>query len=239
MKFKQLYLLLSFVLLIVFFTNVIEVKAMDTGFSTEDLSEETKTTFVSNINISSLKAEPEKRGILCFDVNEQGMIAVGQKGTQGKEVCVYTSQGEFLYGYAFNCNQSFGVEWDEQHVNIYFVRSDVIISLDSDGNILDIKAVQDTIDNNTYRNSLLYSTTRLVGDNTYLIRNDMGIFNWIASSYSQIITIDAMGTECIIYDVNSMQLANMIVTTGIVCVFVFVAMAVIVWQFIKLRRKAR
>ena len=86
---------------------------------------------------------------------------------------------------------------------------------------------------------MLYSTTRLVGDNTYLIRNDMGIFNWIASSYSQIITIDAMGTECIIYDVNSMQLANMIVTTGIVCVFVFVAMAVIVWQFIKLRRKAR
>ncbi len=239
MKFKQLYLLLSFVLLIVFFTNVIEVKAMDTGFSTEDLSEETKTTFVSNINISSLKAKPEKRGILCFDVNEQGMIAVGQKGAQGKEVCVYTSQGEFLYGYAFNCNQSFGVEWDEQHVNIYFVRSDVIISLDSDGNILDIKAVQDTIDNNTYRNSLLYSTTRLVGDNTYLIRNDMGIFNWIASSYSQIITIDAMGTECIIYDVNSMQLANMIVTTGIVCVFVFVAMAVIVWQFIKLWRKAR
>lgn len=238
MKFKQLYLLLSFVLLIVFFTNVIEVKAMDTGFSTEDLSEETKTTFVSNINISSLKAEPEKREILCFDVNEQGMIAVGQKGAQGKEVCVYTSQGEFLYGYAFNCNQSFGVEWDEQHVNIYFVRSDVIISLDSDGNILDIKAVQDTIDNNTYRNSLLYSTTRLVGDNTYLIRNDMGIFNWIASSYSQIITIDAMGTECIIYDVNSMQLANMIVTTGIVCVFVFVAMAVIVWQFIKLWRKA-
>ncbi len=236
MKLKQIYLLLPFVLLIVFFTSVIEVEAMNTGFSTEELSEETKTSFVSNINISPLKAEPVKRGVLCFDVNEQGMIAVGQKGSQGKEICVYTPQGEFLYGYAFNCSQSFGVEWDKQHINIYFVRSDVIISLDSDGNILDIKASQDTIDNNTYRNSLLYSTNRTVGDTTYLIRNDMGMFNWLASSYSQIITIDAMGTECIIYDVNSMQLANMIVTISIVCVFVFVAIAVIAWQFIKLRR---
>lgn len=236
MKLKRIYLLLSFVLLIVFSTNVIEVNAMNTGLSTEELPEETKTTFVSNINVSPLRAEPEKRGVLCFDVNEQGMIAVGQKGSQGKEICVYTSQGEFLYGYTFNCTQSFGVEWDEQHVNIYFIRSDVIISLDSDGNILDIKSVQDTIDNNSYRNLLLYSTNRTVGNTTYLIRNDMGIFNWFALSFSQIVTIDATGTESIIYDVNSIQLTKMIETISLICVFVFVAIAVVVWQFIKLRR---
>lgn len=164
------------------------------------------------------------------------MIAIGQTGSQDKEICVYTSQGEFLYGYTFNCSQSFCVEWDGQHVNIYFIRSDVIISLDSDGNILDIKAVQDTIDNNSYRNSLLYSTTRTVGNTTYLIRNDMGIFNWIAMSYSQIVTIDATGSESIIYDVNSMQLTKTIVTISLICVFVFVAVAVVIWQFIKLRR---
>ena len=236
MKLKQIYLCISFVLLIVISTNAIEVNAMNTGFSTEELSEETKTTFVSSINVSPLSDEPEKKGVLCFAVNEQGMIAVGQNDSQCKEICVYTSQGEFLYGYTFNCNQSFCVEWDEQHVNIYFIRSDVIISLDSDGNILDIKAAQDTIDNNTYRNSLLYSTTRTVGDTTYLIRNDMGIFNWIATSYSQIITIDATGTESIIYDVNSMQLTKTIVTISLICVFVFVAVAVVIWQFIKLRR---
>ena len=164
------------------------------------------------------------------------MIAIGQKGPQGKEVCIYTPQGEFVYGYAFNCTQSFGVEWDEQHINIYFVRSDVIISLDSDGNILDIKRVQDTTDNNTYRNSLLYSTSRSSGDTTYIIKNDMGFFNWFASSYSQIITIDATGTECIIYDINPVQLTNVIVTIGIVCVLVLIAIVVVVWQFVKLRR---
>ena len=93
MKLKQKYLLLSFLLLIFSFINVIDVNAMNTGFLTEELSEEIKTTFVSNINISPLKEEPVKREVLCFDVNEQGMIAVGQKGSQKKEVCVYTPQG--------------------------------------------------------------------------------------------------------------------------------------------------
>lgn len=236
MNFKRIYLFLSLLLLIVFFTNAIEVNAMDTGFSTEEISEEKKTAFVSNINVSLLREEPEKSGILCFDVNEQGMIAVGNKDSQSKKICIYTSQGEFLYGYTFNCTQSFCVEWDEQHVNIYFIRSDVIISLDSDGNILDIKAVQDTIDNNSYRNSLLYSTTRTVGNTTYLIRNDMGILNWIAFSFSQIVAVDAAGTESVIYDVNSVQLAKMIVAVCFICAFAFVAVAVIARQFIKLRR---
>lgn len=236
MKFKLIYLLLSFVLLIVISTNAIEANAMNTGFSTEELSEETKNMFISNISISPLKAEPAKKDILCFDVNEQGMIAIGQKDSQRKEVCVYTSQGEFLYGYTFNCTQSFCVEWDEQYVNIYFVRSDVIISLDSDGNILDVKKTLDTIDNNSYINSLLFSTTRTVGNTTYLIRNDMGIFNWIAPSFSQIVTIDETGTESIIYDVNSMQFTKMIITTSFIFVFVLVAIAVIIGHFIKLRR---
>lgn len=236
MQLKRISQLFLFVLLIVFSTNAIEVNAMNTGFSTEKISEETKTTFVASINVSPLSAKVEKKGVLCFDVNEQGMIAVGQKGSQDNEICVYTSQGDFLYGYTFNCTQSFCVEWDEQYINIYFIRSDVIISLDSDGNILDVKIVQDTIDNNSYRNLLLYSTTRTVGNTTYLIRNDMGIFNWTASSFSQIVTIDATGTESIIYDVNSMQYTKTIVTISLICVFVLVAIAVVFWQFIKLRR---
>ena len=64
----------------------------------------------------------------------------------------------------------------------------------------------------------------------------MRLFNWIALSFSQIVAIDATGTESIIYDVNSMQLTKMIVTISLICVLVFVAVAVVIWQFIKLRR---
>ena len=83
---------------------------------------------------------------------------------------------------------------------------------------------------------LLLSFVLLIVISTNAIRNDMGIFNWIATSYSQIVTIDATGSESIIYDVNSMQLTKTIVTISLICVFVFVAVAVVIWQFIKLRR---
>ena len=232
LKHVSLYVLL---LLLVIFASTVEVNAMQTGFSTEELSEEAKTEFMSNINVLPISTEPGKKGVVCFDVNEQGMIAVGQRDSQAKRICVYNSRGEFLYGYAFDCSQGFLVEWDEINVNLYFLRSDVIISLDSCGNILDVRRVQNTIDNNSYRNSLLYSTTRSVDDITYLIRNDMGMLNWIAPSFSQIVTIDASGTEVVIYDVNSMQLTRMIIAVCFICVFVFVAVVVISRQFLKFR----
>lgn len=235
MKVKQCYL---FVLLFMFVivTNAIEVKAMNTGFTTEELTENDKKTFVSNVNISLLMVEPAKKGIQCFDVNEEGMVAIGQKGAHGKELCIYSADGTFLYGYTFNCAQSFGVEWDSECINIYFVRSDVVISVDSDGNILDIKEVQNTIENNTYENYLLYSTSRAIGDTRYLIRNDMGIFNWFALSYSQLITINTNGEESIIYDVSSAQFSNMVAVFVGVLVFACLVLAVVILQFNKLKR---
>ena len=238
MKMKQGCFFLLSVFIFVIFANVMKVNAMHTGFQTDELPSEEKNMFISNINILSIDEEPVKKTITCFDINSNQLIAIGQNTSDRKTICVYSNEGTFQYGYTFDCTGSFGVEWDEENLNIYFVRSDVIVSLDSDGNILDIKTVQDTIDNNSYSNLLLYSTTRTVANTTYLIRNDMGILNWIASSFSQIVTIDATGAESIIYDVNSMQLTKTIVTISLICAFVFVAVAVVIWQFIKLKHNA-
>lgn len=236
MKLKRSYLFLVSIFIFVLFANVVVTNAMNTRFSTEELSKNDQNTFASNIDILPLTVEPPKRGIQCFDVNEQGMIVVGQKGTHGKEICIYSSDGTFLYGYTFNCTGSFGVEWDEENLNICFVRSSVIVSVTPKGEISDISEVKNTIENNSHMNDLLYSNSRIVGGTKYLIKNDMGILNLFASSYSQLIVKDSTGAESIIYDVSSMQLSNMIVTISIVCVFVSVAIAAITWQFIKLRR---
>ena len=223
-------------LLLVFFTNALEVSALNTGFETKEMTEKEKETFFSNCSISSVKTPPTKGGIRCFDVNEDGLIAIGM-GFGEKTVCVYTSQGEFLYGYTFEGGQSFGVEWDGEYINIYFVRSDVIISLDSEGNVLDAKIVKNAKDNNTHRSTLLHSTKRTVHDTTYLIRNDMGVFNWIALSYSQVVVVDVNGVERIIYDVNSTQLVKTIVLFVFVLAFLSFATAVLVKHSIIARRR--
>ena len=126
-------------------------------------------------------------------------------------------------------------KWDKEYINIYFVRSDVIISLDSECKIIDIRRVQDTIANNTHRNYLLSSTCREIGDVTYQIRNDMGIFNWIALSYSQIVTVDSAGIETIIYDVNSNQFLIIVAISVIIFVFVSGVIVGVVREFFKLR----
>lgn len=236
MNRKLICLFLSFIIAFACFTNVtIKAGAMNTGFSTEELSVEEQNTFVSNVEIELLTEEPEKRNILCFDVNNQGMIAIGQSGLRGKEVCIFNTSGEFLYGYTFNCNQSFGIEWDGKCINIYFVRSDVIISVDSNGDIIEAKEVQDTTDNNTHRNKLLYSTSRTVGDTTYQIRNNLGVFSWIKLFYSQVIGIGIDGEESIIYDVGSNPVLIMVILLGFIILF-FGVVTIIALNFDKENR---
>ena len=106
MRTKYIYRFLSLVFVLLFLTGVLETKAMNTGFATEDFTEEKKAQVMENIDITLFTTTPQKRGILCFDVNEQGMIAISMEhGLRKKEICVYSSQGEFLYGYAFRANQ--------------------------------------------------------------------------------------------------------------------------------------
>lgn len=236
MKLKRGWRFLIVLFLCLLTTNVIEISGMNTGFSTEAMPEEKQTAFVSNISMLRLTQEPAKKGIQCFDVNEHGMIAVVQESTRGKDVCVYNTQGEFMYGYSFDCGQSIGVEWDYEHINVYFVRSDVIVAIDSDGNIVAVNKVHDTIDNNAHKNDLLYATSRIVDDTTYLIRNDMGVLNWIAPSFSQVVVMDGSGTENIIYDVNSAQLVQMIVIVCVVFAMVAYAVVCIIWSADKGKR---
>ncbi len=236
MRRKQIYLFLLFVFLIVVSISTIEVNAMHTGFETTELPSEEKNMFISNINILPIDEEPIKKTITCFDVNSDRLIAIGQNTSGRKTICVYSNEGVFQYGYTFNCSGDFGVEWDEENLNIYFVRSSVIVSVTPRGEVLDAFEVQNTAENNSYVNHFIHSTTRTIGDAEYFIGNNLGILNLFAPSYSQIIVKNSTGAENVIYDVGSMQLSNMIVTIGIICVFVFVAIAAIAWQFIKLRR---
>lgn len=236
MKMKRGYLFLPSVFILVLFTNVIKVNAVNTGFKTNQLPSEEKNMFISNINILPIDEEPEKKTITCFDVNSNRLIAIGQNTSDKKTICIYSNEGVFQYGYTFNCGGDFGIEWDEENLNIYFVRSSVIVSVTPRGEVLDAFEVQNTIENNSYVNHFIHSTKRTIGDTEYFIGNNLGILNLFTPSYSQIIVKDSTGTESVIYDVGSMQLTNMIVTIVIVCVFVFVAITVIAWQFIKLRR---
>ena len=219
MKFKMSILLLFVFFL--FFANATETKAMNTGFSVEELSREEKDNFLSNTSISLLQTMPSRKSIQCFDVNDKEMIAIGQENIFKKQICVYSASGDFLYGYEFNSHGSFAVEWDEDVLNIYFSRGNFIVSVNKDGEVSDIKKVADTTANNSYINDLLYSTSKVRGDKEYILQNNIGSFlDFFASSYSQLVVKDSNGETNIVYDVNSTMLFYMITKTVITIFFV-------------------
>lgn len=236
MKMKRGCLFLLFVFAVVLFTNGMRAEAMHTGFQTDLLSDEKQNRFISNIDIELIGKEPSKKTIQCFDVNNNHLIAIGHGGTERKAVCVYSDDGIFQYGYTFNCSGDFGVEWDEENLNIYFVRSDVIVSVAPNGEVLDVLEVKNTVDNNSYVNHFMHSTKRSVGETEYVIDNYPRILNLVTASYSQLIVKDENGTEITVYDAGSMQLFNVIITAVVVGTFIAMAVSVIVYQ-IKMKTK--
>lgn len=229
------YIFIAILLLILLAAGGAEILAVNTGFSTEPLSEDDINTLLKNVSISMLTDEPSKKAIKCFSVNEDGLIAIGYGSSENKTVCIYTNDGVFKYGYSFKCSGSFGIELDKSVLNIYLVRSDVAIAVNSAGEVEGVLKIQNTSENNAYWNNCVFSTKREIGDTEYFLKNDMGIFNLFASSYSQLIVTDKNGEESIIYDVNSAQISNMAVATGAI-VLICLAGAVAVWHFIKQKR---
>lgn len=223
-------------LLILMLINEGEVVAMNTGFSTGTLSKNDIETFIENVNISILENEPQRQAIECFDVDEEGTIAIGYSDSQNKTVCIYTNNGDFQYGYSFECSGKFGIEIHNRVLNIYFVRSDVAIAINSKGEIESILEIKNTSDNYNYWNNHVFSTKRKIGDNEYILKNDMGIFNVFASSYSQLIITNKNGEKSIMYDVNSTQFSNMVIKFIGVLVFICLVIAIVFGQFIKQKR---
>ena len=111
MKIKGKILLIS-IFIFVLICNPIAVNAINTGFLTDEMPGKVQNQFIENIDLRLIKSEPEKRSVVCFDVNEKQMIAAGQKSSDSKVICVYSNNGDFQYGYMFNCSGDFGVEWD-------------------------------------------------------------------------------------------------------------------------------
>lgn len=235
MKIRRGCLFFLFIFIFVFI-NSTKVNAVNTGFITNQMSSKEENTFVSNINILPIDKEPIRKTITCFDVNSNHLIAIGQHTTgRKKTICVYSKDGLFQYGYTFNCTGNFGIEWDKENINIYFVRSSAIVSVTPTGEVLDVSEVQNSIENNSYINHFIHATKRSVGNDEYIMRSNLGLLNIFATSYSQIIVKDSTGVENVIYDVSSKHLSSMIVTTVITCLFVLSVIVPIVWQFIKLK----
>lgn len=227
MNKKRRYLIaICFVSILI--ATAVRANALTTGLKANSVTDEEKSQFLSNCEILFLGEEPIRKPICCFDVNSNQQIAVGQEDAgRRKTVCVYSSEGIFQYGYTFNCSGTFGVEWDAENLNIYYVRGAMLVSLTPKGEVLDVLQVQDTKENNAYIRDTVFGTKKQIGSTEYSLGNNFGLFNLFTISYSRVIVRDAAGVESVIYDVSETQLLSTIVTIVVACLFVSVTVMAI------------
>lgn len=207
------------------------------GFVTEEMSIDERERVLTNINLSLSNVEFSKKAIVCFDVNEQGLVAIGTEEGEHKTVCIYSDTGNFQYGYRFETSGSFGVELNDEVLNIYFVRGDIIVSIDSRGEIQNVSRICDTSENNTYWNKFVRATHRDIGNYQYVLKNDVGILGIFASSYSQLYRIDENGNQLLIYDANTIQFFNMLISFWGILLFISIVVVAIIKELKKLQKE--
>lgn len=196
-------------LFVITLTSVFFVMSITVGaFEFDTFSNEEIDALISNIQIETLQSAPLKQTIKCFNVNDSGMIAIGTSDFEQKTICIYDPNGEFQYGYRFYTAGSFGIEWskDNNDLLIYFVRGNLMARVTPDGDVVEFKKILNTSANNSYWRNSVNTTERSVGECQYIIKNDIGFFDFFTSSYSQLIIVESDGSTSIIYDVNQNQL---------------------------------
>lgn len=218
MKNGKVIIATFFALLYIFATDICAL-ASQNGLDTENLDLDDEETFLSSVKISMFRDETEKNSIQCFDVSDDGLIAIGTEKSRKKYVSVYDSKGSFSYGYEFECYGTYGIEWSGDDIIIYFIRDNIALQIDAMGNIVNIVKVLDTMDNSLYMRQNVFSDEKYYNGNKYLLKNDLGILNFFASSYSQITIIDDDGNETTVYDVSNLQMYKYIIISSLIIVF--------------------
>lgn len=203
---------------------------VNTGFSTQDVSENAKKTTIKNIDLKILSNYDESFGITCFDVGNNGQIAVGLDHGTNKSIYVFDRDGKFDRGYNFSSNGSFNLEWDGENILIYIVRGDLVVSVDRDGKVTDVLKIENTSENNSYWNKLRSSKNKTVDGKTYLMKNNIGIFNFLSASYSQMI-VKIGEDETVIYDASAAIIWRKIFIIIIVALIILVTIYSVIRRF--------
>lgn len=169
----------------------------DSGFPVKEMEPTRKESFLNNVSITPLSEMPEGYNISRFDVNEDGNVAMVLNNLDA--IVVIDKDGNFMYGFKAKTHGSLYVEWGEECLNVIFVRGSAIVSLDEEGNILNVGEIT---------TSDLFSFDRMkkrvVGDDTYVLSNrGIPVLGFLSFGFSKIEIHNKYSEEIVtIYDVS-------------------------------------
>ena len=170
--------------------------AVTLGFSTKSLPEEEKVDFIDGIGLKLIHNDGKKNGIECFDVNKNGMVALAFQSAPNGWIYVYDANGEFQYGYSFQVNGEYGIEFYKEYLAIYFSRGDYIVLCDSSGSCIDVQVKLYPNQNHERAKEILKRSTKELDNKQYVLERDIPY----GDAYSRCVVIDEQGTRTVLLD---------------------------------------
>ena len=104
---------------IVFVISVPVANAMTLGFTTYSLSGEEKAEAFEKNNLELIHDDSNRTGIQCFDVSQNGSVALAFQSDSKGWIYVYDADDAFQYGFAFFADGDFGIEFYQEYLAIF------------------------------------------------------------------------------------------------------------------------
>ena len=158
------------------------------ALSGETFDENRKTEFLKNISLEFISGTEDKISIECFDVSDDGNIAILCNNTllgEKRTVHVLNEKGDFKYGYTFNSDGTARVFFDGELLVIYHVRGNVAIWLDDRGQCVKAEEIKSN-DEELHILEESEKTNREKNGSIYYLKSNNIFFTIITSSYSRI-----------------------------------------------------
>ncbi len=167
----------------------------------EPLPEDQAAAVTEALRLTFSEAAPPKEGILCFDADENGRIALGTEARGQKWISIYDADMVFQYAISFHTDGSFLVFLEGGHVWLYLVRGDLCVEFDDSGQPVRVWELQGYMDNNAPLLNRGQSPRREVNGTVYELSNQSRILN-LAGEASVLSVSSAEGGERVLYDVS-------------------------------------
>lgn len=180
----------------------------------QPMSADEQVRFLQNVSLVVWQEDYAGRAIECFDVREDGMVALGfSRPRGGKYAAVLDVDGAFLYGYVFQCTGSFQLDWTDEGLGIIWVRSNVLAVFDESGACLSAQEIDMNTATSRYLRQL-DQRTRTAAGSVYTLGSD-----------GRLVRRDTQEAEIVLHDGSPGTLTMWI---GLGCAAAFVGMCVAV-----------
>lgn len=231
MSIKLNTIITIMVIITILLTSKFSIVALADDNINFDMNEISTSELSDNLINSLYLSEKETTGknVRNFDISLDGNILLSMSDNS---INVYDNSLNFMYSLKFNTNGSSIAFWYNNMVAIYLDKSDTIICLNKNGDIINAYHVENTIENSKmYRN--LEKSTIETGRHTYKLSFSSSFQRICSPDYTMLIRINKENnTKEVVYENDSASYNIIVVIVAFTLLILIISLAVYI-KFVK------